>query len=70
VAFDRGDVQHARALLEDVRREGALAWMLESTIDDLADSAQQQSDPTVRRGLGEVLAGLTELLPKAVPADS
>lgn len=70
VAFGRGDVQHARALLEDVRREGALAWMLESTIDDLADSAQQQSDPTVRRGLGEVLAGLTELLPKAVPADS
>jgi hypothetical protein len=63
LAFGRGDVQHARALLEEVRREGAVAWMLKSTIDDLADNAQQQTDPIVRDGLEAVLTELRELLP-------
>jgi Tetratricopeptide Repeats-Sensor len=63
LAFGRGDVQHARSLLEEVRREGAVAWMLESTIDDLADSVAQQKDETVRKGLKAILTELRELLP-------
>lgn len=68
-AFGRGDVQHARALLQDVKREGAVAWQLESTIKDLLESVAQQTDPTVHDELAAVLAELTALLPQAVPAD-
>src|SRR5436305_934231 len=41
VAFGRGDVQDARALLQDVKREGAVAWQLESTVNDLLESVAQ-----------------------------
>jgi hypothetical protein len=68
LAFDRGDVQDAHALLQDVKREGAVAWQLESTIKDLLVSVGQQTDPTARDGLAAVLAELTELLPQPVPA--
>jgi hypothetical protein len=68
VAFDRGDVPEARRLLDEVRREGAVAWMLVTTIDDLADSTAQQTDKTVRKGRKSVLAELSELLPEPEPA--
>jgi hypothetical protein len=63
VAFGRGDVEQARTLLQAVRREGVVAWQLDSTIKDLRDKTAQQSDRTVRAALSKVLDGLTELLP-------
>jgi hypothetical protein len=63
VAFGRGDVEQARTLLQAVRREGVVAWQLDSTIQDLRDKTAQQSDRTVRAALSKVLDGLTELLP-------
>jgi hypothetical protein len=69
LAFGRGEVQHARALLQDVKREGASAWQLESTIKDFLDIVAQQTDPTVRDELAAVLAELTALLPQPVPAE-
>lgn len=68
VAFGRGDVPETRRLLGEVRREGAVAWMLATTIADLADSAAQHADATVREGLEAVLEALTELLPEPEPA--
>jgi hypothetical protein len=61
VAFDRGDVEHARRLLQEVRHEGAVAWMQESTIKDLADSVKQQTNRTVRKKLQAVLTELRAL---------
>jgi hypothetical protein len=68
VAFDRGDVPEARRLLGEVRREGAVAWMLATTIDDLAESAAQHADKATRKGLEAVLADLADLLPEPEPA--
>jgi hypothetical protein len=68
LAFGRGDVQRARNLLQEIRREGTVTWQLESTISDLLDTVRQQSDPTVRDALSDVLAKLTGLLPEPDPA--
>ncbi|HET6864543.1 MAG TPA: TRAFs-binding domain-containing protein [Solirubrobacteraceae bacterium] len=70
LAFGRGDVQHARALLDEVRREGPATWMLETTIKDLLDNVAQQKDPAVRDGLAAVLAELMEMLPQPIPAQA
>ena len=61
-AFDSGDVEKARALLPDIRKEGAVAWQLESTLKDLAVSLDLQHDPEVKRGLGEILEELREMV--------
>jgi hypothetical protein len=60
-AFDTGDVEAARTLLPDIRKEGAVTWQLKSTLQDLVVSLDLQRDSEVQRGLGEVLEELREL---------
>jgi tetratricopeptide (TPR) repeat protein len=45
-AFDAGDVGRAKALARDVRREGAAAWQLETTIADLRRAVTLHEGPT------------------------
>ena len=64
-AFDTGDVDEAARLLPAIRKEGAIKWMLSSTLKDLAVSLGLQQDPNVRTGLSEVLKALQDLVPEA-----
>jgi tetratricopeptide (TPR) repeat protein len=66
-AFDRRDVEGARRLLKDVRREGAGSWKLQTTLADLEDDLADQPDDDVRRQLDEVLDGLRQELSSATP---
>jgi len=60
-AFDTGDVEAARTLLPDIRKEGAVTWQLQATLSDLEVSLDLQQDPEVKRGLGETIEELREL---------
>ena len=60
-AFDRGDVAEAIRLRAEVAAEGAAKWELDSTIEDLRRSVQQQQDPNLRAGLQAVLQELEGL---------
>jgi hypothetical protein len=61
-AFDTGNAAEARRLLPEIRKEGAVAWQLESTLKDLVLSLDLQHDPEVKRGLGEILEKLREMV--------
>jgi hypothetical protein len=60
-AFDRGDVEGARRLADEVEREGAARWQLATMLSDLRHSLQLQADPDVRNGLNPVLVRLERL---------
>jgi hypothetical protein len=60
-AFDRGDVEGARRLADEVEREGAARWRLATTLSDLRHSLEQQADADVRNGLKSVLLRLERL---------
>ena len=66
-AFDRRDVDGARRLLKEVRREGAGSWKLQTTLADLEDDLADQPDDDVRRQLDEVLDGLRQELSSTAP---
>jgi hypothetical protein len=57
-AFRAAAVEKAARLAEDVRREGAARWKLETTINDLADIVDQTGDRKARAGLREALESL------------
>jgi hypothetical protein len=59
-AFRAAAVEKAARLAEDVRREGAARWKLETTINDLADIVDQTGDRKARAGLREALESLRE----------
>jgi tetratricopeptide (TPR) repeat protein len=63
LAFDAGDVAAAKRCLKDVRRDGAAAWKLETTLADLARSVDQVADPAQRQALAAIAAELKALLP-------
>ena len=48
VAFDLGDPRKAEEIAVMVRREGADAWKLRSTLDSLEISLAQVTDPAAR----------------------
>jgi hypothetical protein len=60
--FDRGDVEKARDLVEEIRQEGTVAWKLETTIKDLSESLVLHEQPDVQAGLAEVLATVREMV--------
>jgi hypothetical protein len=66
-AFDAGDVLQAKRLYQEIRREGAVAWQLKTTVEDLETSVHllQEEDHAVE--LEQVLMDLKRLLgPHAV----
>jgi hypothetical protein len=62
LAFYRGDVAAAEELTTLVEEDGANAWKLESTLNDLRADTEQHSDPAVREALEVIVGQLTELL--------
>ncbi|MPV35693.1 tetratricopeptide repeat-containing protein [Georgenia subflava] len=66
MAFQRGDVAAARELAAAVALEGAVAWRLGTTVQDLRDAVAGQEDDAVRAGLAAVLDELDDLLPQQV----
>ena len=62
-AFDAGDVARARSLAKDVRREGAAAWQLETTIEDLRRAAELHPESRAT-ALRSIAADLATLVPK------
>jgi MAP3K TRAFs-binding domain len=56
-AFDAGDVAHAKQLAKEVRREGAAAWRLDTTLADLRRAVELQSGDTAT-ALARILADL------------
>ena len=63
MAFYRGDVTDAAHLKDRVEEDGPDAWKLESTLGDLADDVDQQSDPDVHAELTALVAELRKMLP-------
>lgn len=61
-AFTRGDVAEAARLCDEVTREGQAVWKLQSTINDLRETALQHAEPIQTR-LEEILATLFSLVP-------
>jgi tetratricopeptide (TPR) repeat protein len=66
LAFDAGDIAAAKRCLKDVRREGAAAWKLETTLADLERSVSQVADPARRQALAAIAGELRALLPAPV----
>jgi hypothetical protein len=62
-AFDAGDIGRAKKLYQEIRRVGAPAFHLDTTIKDLERSVQLTQDPKVKADLTAVLADLKRLLP-------
>jgi hypothetical protein len=62
-AFSSGDAADARRVADEVEREGADAWKLDTTLLDLEADVRSQPDAGVQAELEEVLARLTALLP-------
>jgi hypothetical protein len=56
-AFDAGDVACAKQLAKEVRRDGAAAWQLQSTIADLRRAVELHSGDTAT-ALARILADL------------
>jgi MAP3K TRAFs-binding domain len=60
-AFDLGDVEKAEELADQVADEGAARWKIKSTLDSLAISVTQISDPEHRARMKDILASLQKL---------
>jgi hypothetical protein len=59
--FEAGDVARATELAKDVRREGAAAWQIETTLVDCKAAAQLHEEPN-RSRLLDIVAQLEALL--------
>jgi hypothetical protein len=60
-AFDRGDAAEAETLLDQIEREGADGWKLDTTVNDLGPAAARPPDAAVRERLERVVGRLREL---------
>jgi Tetratricopeptide Repeats-Sensor len=60
-AFDDGDCQKAAELAREVAREGAARWKLDSTLNDLKATLEQQQDAETKTKMTEILTGLEQL---------
>lgn len=60
-AFDSGDVEQARELVEQIRQEDITPWKVESTIKDLAHSLSLHEQPEVRTELDKLLTAVREM---------
>ena len=68
-AFDAGDVEAAERLYEEIADEGAVAWKLETMLNDLRRSVPFHQDAAKRQELSSILEKLEALLkggPEAV----
>jgi hypothetical protein len=65
VAFTVGDLATARALRDEVRREGSARWQLESTLSDLRVDVGRHAGVGVREGLQEIVDELQRLVDRA-----
>ncbi len=61
VAFDLADVRKAEEAAAKVRLEGARAWKLDTTLDNLAISLGHVADPATHERLAAILADLRRL---------
>jgi tetratricopeptide (TPR) repeat protein len=61
LAFDNADVALATRCLDSVRREGHVAWKLETTLQDLQTTLAQIEDQGVRQQLTEIWQQLARL---------
>jgi hypothetical protein len=62
LAFFDQDVERAKTCAREVRRAGAQAWKLDTTIDTLVRSVGQTADQKTRQALEAILADLKSLL--------
>ena len=62
MAFDAGDVTLAEDLADEIAREGATPWRLQTLLDDLDVSVGQQANSDVKQKLTAVLVRLKALL--------
>jgi citrate lyase beta subunit len=62
IAFDEGDLNAARKLVDEVRIEGAATWKLETTVQDLERTVAQTKDEAKREALRQLLEKLREFL--------
>jgi len=60
-AFRAGDVDRIEKLVVDVARQGAAAWKLKSTLDDINDTVAATADDATREALGRVRDQLAAL---------
>jgi tetratricopeptide (TPR) repeat protein len=61
-AFDEGNINTARRLLKEIKREGAATWKLATTIDDLERTVKQTKGKAKREVLAQLLGQLRKLL--------
>lgn len=61
-AFDAADVDTAKSLLDEIERDGAEPWRIDTLIDDLDESLKFVPDDTHRAALTEMVARLRILM--------
>jgi tetratricopeptide (TPR) repeat protein len=61
-AFDAGNVAKASELVAQVKNEGVVAWKLQTTLDDLEKSVEQQKDANRAAALTNLIIDLKTLL--------
>jgi hypothetical protein len=66
MAFDAGNASKAEDLAAQVTKEGAVAWKLQTTLDDLQTAVNLQDDPKKKDHLQGVLTTLKAQLPAEV----
>jgi tetratricopeptide (TPR) repeat protein len=66
MAFDAGSTSKAEELAAQVTKEGAAAWKLQTTLDDLQAVVNLQDDPKKKDRLQDVLTTLKTQLPAEV----
>jgi hypothetical protein len=69
MAFDAGDAAAAEALVDEIAREGAAVWKIETTLADLAAAVELQNDARKKARLQAVLSAVHAHLPMAVRRD-
>jgi hypothetical protein len=66
MAFDAGNASKAEELAAQVTKEGAAAWKLQTTLDDLQTAVDLQDDAKKKSRLQAVLTTLKAQLPASV----
>jgi hypothetical protein len=61
-AFDAADLETAKTLLEQIKKEGASAWKLQSTMSDLKLGASQIEDAEVLANMNSIIQELGRVL--------
>ena len=64
-AFRSRDVSKVKKLAVGVTKQGAAAWKLESTRDDIDDTIEGVEDESMKRALGKVRDQLKKIAEKA-----